>query len=238
MRLCKGTNEMEVQRLKKFSQWVLNIGNSKVPKPTDGMFEYNEDDIQIPEEYCNFQNKHYIDNMISTVYPNMIDNLNIPDYWSERAILTPVNQTVSHLNSQIVDQIPGEYFSYSSMDSAEDFGGSEADLNSIFPTEYLNSLNMSGLPSHELKLKVGVVVMLTQNLNQTLRLCNDTRMIVTKCLKNRVQCEVICGTYVGTRHFIPRMELIPSDTRLPFKLVRKQLPIQVYYAMTINKSQG
>ncbi|KAK1374491.1 hypothetical protein POM88_030684 [Heracleum sosnowskyi] len=101
---------------------IHSLLSSIVPKPSDGMFEYNEDDIQIPEEYCNFQNNHSIDNMISNVYPDMIENLNNPDYWSERAILTPVNQTVSHLNSQIVDQIPGEYFSYFSVDTAEDFG--------------------------------------------------------------------------------------------------------------------
>lgn len=63
-------------------------------------------------------------------------------------------------------------------------------------------------------------------------------MIVTKCLKNCVQCEVICGAFVGTRHFIPRMELFPTETKLPFKLLRKQMPLQICYSMTINKSQG
>ena len=34
------------------------------------------------------------------------------------------------------------------------------------------------------------------------------------------------------------MELCPSDTRMPYKLIRKQMPLQVCYAMTINKAQG
>ena len=34
------------------------------------------------------------------------------------------------------------------------------------------------------------------------------------------------------------MELSLSDSVLPFKLVRKQMPLQICYAMTINKSQG
>lgn len=63
-------------------------------------------------------------------------------------------------------------------------------------------------------------------------------MIITKCLKYCVECEVICGSFIGTRHFIPRMELCPSDTRLPYKLIRKQMPLQICYAMTINKAQG
>ncbi|XP_074327850.1 uncharacterized protein LOC141665768 [Apium graveolens] len=134
--------------------------------------------------------------------------------------------------------VPGNSILYVSVDSAEEFGGTDEDLNVAFPVEYLNSLNVTRMPPHDLKLKVGVVVMLMHNLNQTLGLCNGTRMIVTKCLKFCVECEVICGSFVGTKHFIPRMELFPSDTKMPFKLVRKQIPLQVRYAMTINKSQG
>ncbi|WOG87481.1 hypothetical protein DCAR_0206707 [Daucus carota subsp. sativus] len=80
--------------------------------------------------------------------------------------------------------------------------------------------------------------MLMRNLNQTLGLCNGTRMMITKCLKHCVQCEVICGAFAGTKHFIPRMELFPTETKLPFKLIRKQMPLQICYSMTINKAQG
>ena len=79
--------------------------------------------------------------------------------------------------------------------------------------------------------------MLMRNLNQTLGLCNETRMMVTKCLKHCVQCEVICGAFEGTRHFNPRMELCPNESKLPFELLRKQMPLQIYYSMTINKAQ-
>ncbi|XP_074352823.1 uncharacterized protein LOC141691974 [Apium graveolens] len=92
--------------------------------------------------------------------------------------------------------------------------------------EYLNSINIPGLPLHELKLKVGVIVMLMQNLNQTLGLCNDMRMMVTKCLQHCVECEVIAGQYKGTKHFIPIMELALTETKLPFKLCRKQMSLQ------------
>nr|XP_017245284.1 PREDICTED: uncharacterized protein LOC108216935 [Daucus carota subsp. sativus] len=156
----------------------------------------------------------------------------------ERAILTPTNQTVGHPNSVIVGTIPGDTKSYYIVDKAEDFGGTASDLNFAFPPEYLNSYNIPGLPPHQMDLKVGVAVMLMRNLNQTLGLCNGTRMMVTKCLKHRVECEVICGAFVGSRHFIPRMELYPTETKLPFKLIRKQMPLQICYSMTINESQG
>lgn len=37
---------------------------------------------------------------------------------------------------------------------------------------------------------------------------------------------------------IPRLLITPSDTRLPFKMRRRQLPLSVAFAITINKSQG
>lgn len=63
-----------------------------------------------------------------------------------RVILTPTNQTVGHLNSMIVDKLPGDYISYFSVDTAEEFGGTEDDLHNA--TEYLNSINVSGMPPH------------------------------------------------------------------------------------------
>ncbi|XP_074380933.1 uncharacterized protein LOC141721732 [Apium graveolens] len=182
--------------------------------------------------------KWYLTLVMASTYPNFAHKGQSTQYLSERAILTPTNQIVGHLNSFIIDKLPGESVSYFSVDAAEEFGGTDEDMNEAFPIKYLNSLNVAGMPPHDLKMKVGVVVMLMRNLNQTLGLCNGTRMIVTKFLRFCVECEVICGTFVGSKHFIPCMELSPSDTKMPFKFVRKQMPLQICYAMTINKSQG
>ncbi|KAK1372390.1 hypothetical protein POM88_028583 [Heracleum sosnowskyi] len=239
MRLNKGKDAEEVQNLTRFAKWVLDVGDGKIrpPKKKDAP-DYIEEEISIPLEFCNLHSVNSVAKMIESTFTHFMENFNNPDYLSERAILTPTNQTVGHVNSAIVDMIPGEMFSYFSIDTAEDFPGSERDQLASFPPEYLNSINIPGLPLHELKLKVGVVVMLMRNLNQTLGLCNGTRMMVTKCLNHCVECEVISGQFKGTKHFIPRMELSPTETKLPFKLCRKQMPLQICYAMTINKAQG
>lgn len=97
---------------------------------------------------------------------------------------------------------------------------------------------MPCLPKHELKLKVGSVVMLMRNLNQIMGLCNGTRMIINRCLKNSVECQILTGSHVGTKHLIPRIEMEPTDTNWPFLFKRIQFPLQICFAMTINKSQG
>lgn len=110
--------------------------------------------------------KNSVKNMIEWTYPNFTSNYKSPEYISERAILTLTNQVIGHPNGLIVETIPGVDFTYYSVDKAEDFGGTTEEMSFAFPPEYLNSINIPGLPPHELKLKDGVAVMLTRNLNQ------------------------------------------------------------------------
>jgi len=49
---------------------------------------------------------------------------------------------------------------------------------------------------------------------------------------------VISGSNIGEKVFIPRLSLSPSDVKISFKFQRRQFSISVSFAMTINKSQG
>jgi len=80
--------------------------------------------------------------------------------------------------------------------------------------------------------------MLMRNIDQSNGLCNGTRLTVTHLAKSTIAATVITRKRAGTRVFIPRMNLIPSDPGLPFKVRRRQFPLTLYFAMTINKSQG
>jgi len=48
-------------------------------------------------------------------------------------------------------------------------------------------------------------------------LCNGTRLTVTHLGKSTIVATVITGKRAGTKVFIPKMNLIPSDPGLPFK---------------------
>ena len=77
-----------------------------------------------------------------------------------------------------------------------------------------------------------------RNIDQANALCKGTRLQVLKLTQNSIQAQIINGTNFGKQVIIPRLRITPPDKRLPLKIVRKQYPISVSFAMTINKSQG
>jgi ATP-dependent DNA helicase PIF1 len=57
--------------------------------------------------------------------------------------------------------------------------------------------------------------------------------------KNSIDAEIVLGQYAGMRSFLPRIPLCPSDDEMfPFQFKRKQFPIRLCFAMTVNKAQG
>lgn len=109
--------------------------------------------------------------------------------------------------------------------------------DNVHTSEFLNTIVSSSLPKHVVKLMVGVPVMLLRNVDQKSGLCNGTRLMITRLGKFVVEGQVISGSNVGHKVYIDRLSLTPSDVRIPFKLQRKQFPLVVSFAMTINKSQ-
>lgn len=91
-------------------------------------------------------------------------------------IFSPKNEHVDYLNNKILTKIvPGDEVTFKSIDSLI---CDDPEESHHFPIEFLNSLTPSGMPHHELKLKIGAVVMLLRNLNAANGQCNGTRAII------------------------------------------------------------
>ncbi|CAA7014414.1 unnamed protein product [Microthlaspi erraticum] len=67
---------------------------------------------------------------------------------------------------------------------------------------------------------------------------NGTRLQITQLADFMIEAKVITGEKTGEIVLIPRLLITPSDDKLPFKMRRRQLPLAVAFAITINKSQG
>ncbi|XP_058763553.1 uncharacterized protein LOC131637000 [Vicia villosa] len=179
-----------------------------------------------------------IETIVKSTYPNLIENLTNLEFLQSRAILASTLEVVDEINDYITNLLPGDEKEYLSSDSID---RSEANDNEAFEhltPEFLSCLKTSGLPNHSMKLKIGTTVMLIRNLDQFEGLCNGTRLTVTRLANHVIEAKIISGTHVGNTIYIPRMSLSPSQSPWPFKLIRRQFPIIVSFAMTINKSQG
>lgn len=135
----------------------------------------------------------------------------------------------------MLESFPGPLITLRSSDSVA--SGDEDEIAN-FQLEYLNSITPSGMPLHEFKIKVGVPVILLRNLNLNDGLINGTRLLVLSVTDALITAKIVTGRFIGRITFIPRMDLTSSDKTIPITLKRRQFPLKVCFALTINKAQG
>ncbi|KAL4091027.1 hypothetical protein QTP88_025769 [Uroleucon formosanum] len=173
---------------------------------------------------------HDKNELSQSIFPDIQNNYLNHEWLSQRAILATKNVDVDEINFQIQQLLPGDLMSFKSIDTVVDENES---VN--FPIEFLNSLDIPGMPPHNLRLKIGSPIILLRNLNPP-QLCNGTRLVIKKITGNILEATILSGKFKGKVVLLPRIPMIPSDSTIPFK--RLQFPIRLASAMSINKSQG
>ena len=130
MRVIQDPNSAE------FAQWLLEMGEGRGPE--DGT-------IRLPDHMnCG----KTMTDLINAIYSRVKPDSPIPgdQYFLERTILTCRNSEVTIFNSLILEKFPGHVRTLLSADSIQKEAG--VDGEDVYPVEFLNSLESSGLAPH------------------------------------------------------------------------------------------
>ncbi|XP_010534710.1 PREDICTED: uncharacterized protein LOC104810215, partial [Tarenaya hassleriana] len=190
MRLCP--SEIE------FAEWILKVGKGTATRRNPNGLA-GEDRILIDNALMLQSTGDPLEQISEAAYPQFQNSFLDHEYLKERAILTPRNETVHEVNAFLLSKIPGQTTEYLSSDSIGIDSAPGTDWQSLYPVEYLNSLEFPGLPSHRLDLKVGAPVMMLRNINQKEGLCNGTRLIITQLGKRVLEAEIMTGPNPGKK---------------------------------------
>ena len=100
--------------------------------------------VQVPPSMC-LDSKEEV---IEKVFDDFRFHIGKPRCFKERVILAATNEVVNEANDELVRNMPDDLHTFTSVDTVGDL-----ENTTMFPTEFLNSLSLSGLPEHRLRLK-------------------------------------------------------------------------------------
>lgn len=86
MRLQTGSSRSNITQIKKFSYWLLSIGEVKIGQDNDGDLE-----IEIPDDMIIRNSGDPITSIVADNYPFFFENFHDPSYFQERDTLAQKN---------------------------------------------------------------------------------------------------------------------------------------------------
>ncbi|XP_076032974.1 ATP-dependent DNA helicase Pif1-like [Oratosquilla oratoria] len=178
-----------------FAQKLLQLGSQ-----SEGPVEFDED-FGVRVKSCQ--------ELVDKVYDDIENNHLNASYFEKRAIVSPTNDDVDNINQMIHEKLKEKEVVYNSVDVAVEEG---TDIQ----TSVFNAMTSPSLPPHQLRVKVGSVLMIIRNICPP-KLCNGTRIIVTNLKKNVLVGKILGGSYRGEQVMIPRITLEAQDTPVHFK---------------------
>jgi hypothetical protein len=154
---------------RKFAKWVLNVGDGSFPTIAEEE-SVDPDWIKIPSHMRLSAEDCSLRGLIQTIYPDHQCHSGDAMYFMQCNILAPKNTDVDEINNAILESLFEELHTYLSTNSSipTKEGASavtRVSMDSLYPVEFLNTLQFNGIANHKLELKVGVPILLLHNLN-------------------------------------------------------------------------
>ena len=227
----------EKTKMESFAQWVLAVGEGQL-KPIMRNGETTKNWINIPDDLLLRPSGIKIPAIIEWIYADFQLFYSSVAYLAERCIVCPLNSIVDEVNALMTEKVPGLARDYFSFDSIANSSEQPSDYEMLYPPEFLNSIIINNFPHHHLSLKINVPIVLLRNINQSIGLCNGTRLLIERLGDHILEARIMTGNHIDDKVCIPRIVLNGTSPKWPFTLQRRQFPVRVCYAMTINKCQG
>ncbi|GFW05877.1 ATP-dependent DNA helicase [Trichonephila clavipes] len=138
----------------RFEKQLLDIGKYNIE------MDESTHCITLPENFCYIVKSP--EELITKVFPNLSQNYKNNEWVSERVILASKNIDVNLINCIIENEISDEETTYKSIDTVVNH-----DESVNYSIEVLNSLDLPGILSYILSLKIGSPIILLRNINQS-----------------------------------------------------------------------
>ncbi|CAI8613703.1 unnamed protein product [Vicia faba] len=103
----RALNSSNAQEIESFSKWILDVGDGKISEPND---EYAE--ITIPPEFLLTDFVDPIEKIVTSTYPNLLENFTNLDFLQSRAILASTIEIVDEINDYITNLLSGYHTLY------------------------------------------------------------------------------------------------------------------------------
>ncbi|GBP06410.1 hypothetical protein EVAR_4558_1 [Eumeta japonica] len=124
--------------------WIRGLYAGMLLKIDDGCLDVDHKGyISLSRESFNSVENHV--DLIAHVFQELQRNLSSDQWLYARAILAPKSEVVNRINTAILKGVQGDIKEYLSMNTIMD-----TDLSTSYPVEFLNSLELSGVPSDKL----------------------------------------------------------------------------------------
>lgn len=229
-----------------YAKWVLDVGLGRTgEKLAQSASKYCLDPFS-GNENNNFsipifdRSEALINAVFGDHFPDDLDSLGA--LFTDSMIITCTNANVDVLNQTIIESYfkPGLSETLCSTLSATNALVADADgsLSSHFPPDVLASLIVEGFPESTIKLKPGMPIMLTRNIDVKNGLCNGTRLLFLEKDRSLLRCKIITpGFHYNEVVLIHRIIFLHEpDEQIPVAFKRIQYPIRPCFCITVNKS--
>jgi hypothetical protein len=176
------------------------------------------------------------DGAFQFLYPNQ-EHLD-PTLSQSRVYLGVLNQDVRLFNTYVLEQIRSEPRTYYSSNVIK-----ERDVHAgrnLPDDNYLNHIEISGIPLHQLVLKVGAVCALMQNVSFGDGLVKNGKVVIASMHPRHVMIKTIPrdGSVPKSFAITKRTFEFKQSEAAGYAVLRRQLPLKLAYGNTFNGCQS